>query len=180
VGVFASLFCCCGQLQINNRRNWCILLTNVPLIDGNLHVDMNPWNYLENSPRCAQELDRLRYDQVRQFIFENNQPISVNGLGIPLLRFCPTYGKFSKIHLFGTLTIRLYLGIIWVNQYSAAFDFFLISESILLLFVTKSFVFLGVVLSVTEQEREPQKLSPLGLCNCVAWHSLVLSDAFLL
>jgi len=50
---------------------------------NNLHLDMNPWNYLNNnSTFCQGELDKLDYSTVNQFIIENNYPIKSEGLSI--------------------------------------------------------------------------------------------------
>jgi len=48
----------------------------------NLHLDMNPWNYINNSSFCQEELDKLNYNTVNHFIVENNYPIKSEGLSI--------------------------------------------------------------------------------------------------
>ena len=48
----------------------------------NLHLDMNPWNWLGDGSIVRQNLDRLRYNglQSPDFIAENNQPCHLDGL----------------------------------------------------------------------------------------------------
>lgn len=46
----------------------------------NLHLDMNPWLYLDGSDEPQQNLDRLRYDKLSNHIVENNQVRKKDGL----------------------------------------------------------------------------------------------------
>ncbi|GAM20633.1 hypothetical protein SAMD00019534_038080 [Acytostelium subglobosum LB1] len=46
---------------------------------SNVHLDMNPFNWMGDGSMCRQELDRLRYDRLGEFIQENNQPSQHDG-----------------------------------------------------------------------------------------------------
>jgi hypothetical protein len=46
----------------------------------NLHLDMNPWLYMDGSDEPQQNLDQLRYEKLSNFIFENNQVRKKDGL----------------------------------------------------------------------------------------------------
>eukprot|EP01120_Amphizonella_sp_Union-15-10_P008870 TRINITY_DN3278_c0_g1_i1.p1 TRINITY_DN3278_c0_g1~~TRINITY_DN3278_c0_g1_i1.p1 ORF type:complete len:375 (+),score=58.03 TRINITY_DN3278_c0_g1_i1:63-1187(+) len=49
---------------------------------ANLHIDMNPWNWLKNGEECQAVLDSLRYIKTNQFIQENNQASHKDGIQI--------------------------------------------------------------------------------------------------
>jgi len=46
----------------------------------NLHLDMNPWIWLGNGESVQKRLDSLTYNDVQQFISENNQACHLDGL----------------------------------------------------------------------------------------------------
>jgi ectoine hydroxylase-related dioxygenase (phytanoyl-CoA dioxygenase family) len=46
----------------------------------NLHIDMNPHDWMGDGERNRQALDKLRYDRLNEFIFENNQPSHADGV----------------------------------------------------------------------------------------------------
>eukprot|EP01102_Stenamoeba_stenopodia_P014460 TRINITY_DN4804_c0_g1_i1.p1 TRINITY_DN4804_c0_g1~~TRINITY_DN4804_c0_g1_i1.p1 ORF type:complete len:378 (-),score=72.37 TRINITY_DN4804_c0_g1_i1:232-1365(-) len=48
----------------------------------NLHLDMNPWLWLEGSDEPQKNLDTLRYHKINNFIFENNQIRRRDGIAL--------------------------------------------------------------------------------------------------
>jgi len=46
----------------------------------NVHLDMNPFNWMGNGERQREELDSLTYARIAEFIVENNQPSQHDGL----------------------------------------------------------------------------------------------------
>ncbi|KAF2071282.1 hypothetical protein CYY_007389 [Polysphondylium violaceum] len=46
----------------------------------NVHLDMNPFNWMGDGEKQRQELDALTYARVGEFIVENNQPSKADGL----------------------------------------------------------------------------------------------------
>jgi ectoine hydroxylase-related dioxygenase (phytanoyl-CoA dioxygenase family) len=47
---------------------------------ANLHLDMNPWNWLSDNQTERRELEALDYSKPNHFIFENNQPSKSDGV----------------------------------------------------------------------------------------------------
>jgi len=47
--------------------------------NANLHLDMNPWDWMGDGEKNRAALAELRYDRLNNFIFENNQPSHVDG-----------------------------------------------------------------------------------------------------
>eukprot|EP01133_Synstelium_polycarpum_P013656 gene13656-16081_t len=47
---------------------------------SNLHLDMNPFNWMGDGKACRAELDRLRYVKHSEFIVENNSPSHLDGV----------------------------------------------------------------------------------------------------
>jgi len=48
--------------------------------DSNLHLDMNPWRYLEDTTSARQSLDSLGYHSMSDFFKENNAVFASDGL----------------------------------------------------------------------------------------------------
>eukprot|EP01006_Ploeotia_vitrea_P006653 TRINITY_DN14264_c0_g1_i1.p1 TRINITY_DN14264_c0_g1~~TRINITY_DN14264_c0_g1_i1.p1 ORF type:complete len:407 (-),score=42.61 TRINITY_DN14264_c0_g1_i1:41-1210(-) len=47
---------------------------------ANVHLDMNPWQWLAENSQGRSQLESLKYDRINHFIFENNQPSISDGL----------------------------------------------------------------------------------------------------
>jgi hypothetical protein len=48
----------------------------------NLHLDMNPWNYINNNEFCNIELGKLKYENTSNFIAENNYNLKKDGIAL--------------------------------------------------------------------------------------------------
>merc|ERR1719223_584463 len=48
--------------------------------DSNLHLDMNPWRYLNEADSARESLDGLSYRSMRDFFRENNTVFASDGL----------------------------------------------------------------------------------------------------